>query len=158
MWAALSSMICVAFSLYQHRQMFSNFISALQPILNGYTVLGIHPKGRDAKEKETADQISEKVISEIYLPDEKKIITADSPIIAIMPADILGDMVFYVECKQHNEKNKVGIDIVQRFAGVIEIDKVNGGIIATTSFFKLLYYEEQVISFRQSDTLCPFSY
>ena len=52
-----------------------------------------------------------------------------------MPADILGDMVFYVECKQHNEKNKVGIDIVQRFAGVIEIDKVNGGIIATTSFF-----------------------
>ena len=44
-------------------------------------------------------------------------------------------MVFYVECNQHNEKNKVGIDIVQRFAGVIEIDKVNGGNIATTSFF-----------------------
>ena len=38
-------------------------------------------------------------------------------------------MVFDVECKQHNEKNKVGIDIVQRFAGVI------GGNIATTSFF-----------------------
>ena len=40
-----------------------------------------------------------------------------------------------MECKQYNEKNKVGIDIIQRFSGVIEMDKVNGGIIATTSFF-----------------------
>ena len=159
--------------------------------MNGYTVLGIHPKSRDAKKKEDADKISEKVISEIYLPEEKKIITAESPTIAIMPAndkvfaylaehpselynltsrefeefmaqlynklgynaeltkaardggkdiilrkpDILGDMVFYVECKQYNTKNKVGIDIIQRFAGIIEMDKINGGIIATTSFF-----------------------
>ncbi len=55
--------------------------------------------------------------------------------IILRKPDMLGDMVFYVECKQYNAKNKVGIDIVQRFAGVIEMDKVKGGIIATTSFF-----------------------
>jgi len=55
--------------------------------------------------------------------------------IILRKPNILGDMVFYVECKQYNAKNKVGIDIIQRFAGIIEMDKVNGGIIATTSFF-----------------------
>lgn len=191
MKAALSSMAYVSSCFQQQQQAFSNLTSKLQPLLSGYTVLGVHPEDRDTEEKDEADQISEKIISEIYLPDEKKIITNESPTITIMPAndkvfaylaehpeelysctprefeefmaqlynklgykteltkatrdggkdiilrkpDILGDMVFYVECKQYNEKNKVGIDIIQRFSGVIEMDKVNGGIIATTSFF-----------------------
>lgn len=188
---ALSSMAYVSSSFRQQQQVFSNLTSALQPVLNGYTVLGIHPENRDTKEKEEADQISEKVISEIYLPDEKKIITDESPSIIIMPAnnkvfsylaehpeeiyrnltprefekfmaqlykklgynveltrttrdggkdiilrkpDVLGDMVYYVECKRYKEKNKVGLDVVQRLTGIIETDKVNGGIIATTSY------------------------
>lgn len=191
MSTALSSMTYVSSSFQQQQQIFSNLTDELQPLLSGFTVLGIHPEDRNTEEKEESDQISEKVISEIYLPDEKKIITAESPTIAIMPAndkvfaylaehpselynltsrefeefmaqlyiklgynaeltkatrdggkdiilrkpDILGDMVFYVECKQYNAKNKVGIDIIQRFAGIIEMDKINGGIIATTSFF-----------------------
>ncbi len=191
MKAALSSMAYLSSSFQQQQQAFSNLTFKLQPLLSGYTVLGVHPEDRDTEEKDEADQISEKIISEIYLPDEKKIITNESPTITIMPAndkvfaylaehpeelysctprefekfmaqlynklgykteltkvtrdrgkdiilrkpDILGDMVFYVECKQYNEKNKVGIDIIQRFSGVIEMDKVNGGIIATTSFF-----------------------
>ncbi len=191
MKVALSSMAYVSSSFQQQQQAFSNLTSKLQPILSGYTVLGVHPEDRDTEEKDEVDQISEKIISEIYLPNEKKIITNESPTITIMPAndkvfaylaehpeelynctprefekfmaqlynklgykteltkatrdggkdiilrkpDILGDMVFYVECKQYNEKNKVGIDIIQRFSGVIEMDKVNGGIIATTSFF-----------------------
>lgn len=190
--AALSSLGLFTNRLYQEEQpIISNITRSLSPILDGYTILDLHPKSRKQEQKEKAGQISEKVISEIYLPDEKKIITNDSPIITIMPAndkvfsylakhpeelynctprefeefmaelyrklgykaeltkatrdggkdiilrkpDILGDMVYYVECKQHNVKNKVGIDIVQRFTGVIEMDKVNGGIIATTSFF-----------------------
>lgn len=191
MSAALSSMTYVSSSFQQQQQIFSNLTAKLQPLLSGYTVLGIHPEDSYTEEKEESDQISEKIISEIYLPDEKKIITAESPTISIMPAndkvfaylaehpgelynltsrefeefmaqlynnlgydaeltkttrdggkdiilrkpDILGDMVFYVECKQYNAKNKVGIDIIQRFAGIIEMDKINGGIIATTSFF-----------------------
>lgn len=189
--SALSSMTYFTNTFYEQEQIISNITQIMHPILDSYTVLGLHPKSRNKKQKEEADQISEKIVSEIYLPDEKKIITNESPTITIMPAndkvfaylaehpeelynctprefekfmaqlynklgykaeltkatrdggkdiilrkpDILGDMVFYVECKQHNERNKVGIDIIQRFTGVIEMDKVNGGIIATTSFF-----------------------
>lgn len=189
--AALSTMTSFSSGFYEQAQFISNIPQTLQPLLDGYTILGLHPQSRNKKQREEADQIYEKVVSEIYLPDEKKIITDDSPIITIRPAndkvfsylaehpnelynltsrefeefmaqlynklgynaeltkatrdggkdiilrkpDILGDMVFYVECKQYNAKNKVGIDIVQRFAGIIEMDKVNGGIIATTSFF-----------------------
>lgn len=62
---ALSAMTYVSNSLYQ-QQAFSNLASALQSILNGYTVLGIHPKSRDVKKKKDADQISEKVISAFH--------------------------------------------------------------------------------------------
>lgn len=189
--SAISSMTSFTNTFYNQEQIISNISQALHPILDGYTVMCLHPKSRDKKHKEEVDQISEKVISEIYLPDEKKIITNESPTITIMPAndkvftyltehpeelynctprdfekfmaqlynklgyraeltkatrdggkdiilrkpDILGDMIYYVECKHHNEKNKVGIDIIRQFTGVIETDKVNGGIIATTSFF-----------------------
>lgn len=190
--SALSSMTYFTNTFYEQEQVISNITQALHPILDGYTVLGLHPKSRKKKQKEEADQISEKIISEIYLPDEKKIITAESPTITILPAndkifaylaehpeeiyrnltprefeefmarlynklgynveltqtsrdggkdiilrkpDVLGDMIYYVECKRYKEKDKVGLDIVQRFTGIVETDKVNGGIIATTSYF-----------------------
>lgn len=189
--SALSSMTYFTNTFYEQEQIISNITQALHPILDGYTVLGIHPKSRNKKQKKEADQISEKIISEIYLPDEKKIITAESPTITILPAndkifaylaehpeeiyrnlsprefeefmaqlynklgynveltqttrdggkdiilrkpDVLGDMIYYVECKRYKEKNKVGLDVVQRLTGIVETDKVNGGIIATTSY------------------------
>lgn len=189
--SALSSMTYFTNTFYEQEQIISNITQGLHPILDGYTVLGLHPKSRNKKQKEEADQISEKIISEIYLPDEKKIITNESPTITILPAndkifaylaehpeeiyrnlsprefeefmaqlynklgynveltqttrdggkdiilrkpDILDDMVYYVECKRYKEKNKVGLDVVQRLTGIIETDKVNGGIIATTSY------------------------
>lgn len=188
---ALSSMTYVSSCVQQQQQIFSNLTAKLQPLMSGYTILGIHPEDRNTEEKEASDQISEKIISEIYLPDEKKIITPESPTITILPAndrvfaylaehpekiyrnltprefeefmaqlynklgynveltqttrdggkdiilrkpDVLGDMVYYVECKRYKEKNKVGLDVVQRLTGIIETDKVNGGIIATTSY------------------------
>ena len=158
--------------------------------MDNYVVVGLHPNGEQTSIEER-DKVSEKVISEIYLPDENKIITAESPKITILPVnnrilaylaenpeklrdvearefeeimaeiyhrlgykveltketrdggkdiiirkpDILGDLVFYVECKRYSSKRKIGVDIVERFSGVIELDKVNGGVIATTSFF-----------------------
>lgn len=189
--SALSSMTYFTNTFYEQEQIISNITQALHPILDGYTVLGLHPKSRNKKQKKEADQISEKIISEIYLPDEKKIITAESPTITILPAndkifaylaehpeeiyrnlsprefeefmarlynklgynveltqttrdggkdiilrkpDVLGDMIYYVECKRYKEKNKVGLDVVQRLTGIVETDKVNGGIIATTSY------------------------
>ena len=79
MSAALSSMTYVSSSFQQQQQIFSNLTAKLQPLLSGYTVLGIHPEDRNTEEKEKSDQLSEKIISEIYLPDEKKIITTESP-------------------------------------------------------------------------------
>ena len=189
--SALSSMTYFTNTFYEEEQIISNITQALHPILDGYTVLGLHPKSRNKKQKKEADQISEKIISEIYLPDEKKIITDESPTITILPAndkifaylaehpeeiyrnlsprefeefmaqlynklgynveltqttrdggkdiilrkpDVLGNMIYYVECKRYKEKNKVGLDVVQRLTGIVETDKVNGGIIATTSY------------------------
>ncbi len=58
--------------------------------------------------------------------------------IILRKPDILGDMVFYVECKQYNAKNKVGIDIVQRFAWIIEMDKkyLSGRVIRSVFFLQ----------------------
>lgn len=189
--SALSTMAYLTASIQEPLQAISNLVLPLTPLLEGYTILNIHSPHRDGKEKETADSLSEKALSEIYTPDEEKRITNESPTMILLPAndnilaylaehpedlykcsprdfekymaelyrkmgyqveltpatrdggkdiilrspDILGDLVYYVECKQYNPNHKVGLDIVQRFTGVIEIDKANAGIIATTSFF-----------------------
>lgn len=55
--------------------------------------------------------------------------------IIIRKPDILGDFIYYVECKRYSANNPVGIGIVRDLAGIINMDRVNGGIIATTSYF-----------------------
>ncbi len=55
--------------------------------------------------------------------------------IILRKPDILGDFVYYVECKKYSLNNPVGVGIVREFSGVINMDRVNGGIIATTSYF-----------------------
>lgn len=55
--------------------------------------------------------------------------------IVISKPDILGDFIYYVECKRHVFKNPIGVGIVREFVGTINTDKVNGGILATTSYF-----------------------
>ena len=47
----------------------------------------------------------------------------------------LGDFIYYVECKKYKPGHQVGIGFVQRLHGVVNGDRVNGGILATTSFF-----------------------
>lgn len=46
-----------------------------------------------------------------------------------------GDFMYYVECKHYKPENHVGIGFVQRLHGVVNGDRVNGGVLATTSFF-----------------------
>lgn len=55
--------------------------------------------------------------------------------IIIRKPDILGDFIYYVECKRYAANNPVGVGIVRALDGVINMDRVNGGIIATTSYF-----------------------
>lgn len=48
----------------------------------------------------------------------------------------IGDWVYYAECKHHkNKSKKVGVGVIRQLYGTITAEKVNGGIIATNSFF-----------------------
>jgi len=45
------------------------------------------------------------------------------------------DLKFYVECKRYRQDNLISVDIVRQLHSVVMTDKVNKGIIATTSYF-----------------------
>lgn len=49
--------------------------------------------------------------------------------------EILGDFIYYVECKKYNPKRPIGVGIIRNLVGTVNTDRVNGGILATTSFF-----------------------
>ena len=49
--------------------------------------------------------------------------------------EILGDFIYYVECKQNAPKRPIGVGIIRNLIGTIDTDRVNGGILATTSYF-----------------------
>lgn len=53
----------------------------------------------------------------------------------IRKPEILGDFIYYVECKKYAAKSHIGVGIVKSFVSTVNMDKVNGGILATTSFF-----------------------
>lgn len=55
--------------------------------------------------------------------------------IIIRKPEILGDFVYYVECKKYAAKRHIGVGIVRNLVGTVLTDKVNGGILATTSYF-----------------------
>lgn len=53
----------------------------------------------------------------------------------IRKPNALGNFVYYVECKKYSKSNPVGVGIVREVAGTLSVDRVNAGIIATTSHF-----------------------
>lgn len=55
--------------------------------------------------------------------------------IIIRKPEILGDFVYYVECKRNAENRKIGVGIVKNLHSTVTADNVNGGIIVTTSYF-----------------------
>ena len=55
--------------------------------------------------------------------------------IIIRKPEILGDFIYYVECKKYAPKRHIGVGIVRNLVGTVNTDRVNGGILATTSFF-----------------------
>lgn len=55
--------------------------------------------------------------------------------IMIRRPEILGDFIYYVECKKYAAKRHIGVGIIRNLVGTISTDRVNGGILATTSFF-----------------------
>lgn len=55
--------------------------------------------------------------------------------IIIRKPEILGDFIYYVECKKYAPKRPIGVGIMRNLVGTINTDRVNGGILATTSYF-----------------------
>lgn len=55
--------------------------------------------------------------------------------IIIRKPEILGDFIYYVECKRYAAKNHIGVGIIKNLIGTINTDRVNGGVLATTSYF-----------------------
>lgn len=55
--------------------------------------------------------------------------------IILRKPEILGDFIYYVECKQNAPKRHVGVGIIRNLIGTINTDRVNGGILVTTSYF-----------------------
>lgn len=55
--------------------------------------------------------------------------------IIIRKPDLLGDFILYVECKKYAANRPIGVSIVRNLESTISMDRVNGGILATTSFF-----------------------
>ena len=158
---------------------------------NPYEIFHIHDKNISKQEQEEETQASQKILSEILLPESQKIITPESPIITVAPIndevlrflkdnpeewfnldgtqfqivmqeiytrlgykveatkltrdggkdliirkrELIGDFVYYVECKKYAPNRPIGVGIVREFKCMIDLDKVNGGIIATTSRF-----------------------
>lgn len=55
--------------------------------------------------------------------------------IIIRKPEILGDFIYYVECKKNAAKRHIGVGMIRSLVGTINTDHVNGGILATTSYF-----------------------
>lgn len=55
--------------------------------------------------------------------------------IIIRKPEILGDFIYYVECKKHAANRPIGVGIIRSLVGIVNTDRVNGGILATTSYF-----------------------
>ena len=58
---------------------------------------------------------------------EKDIIVAQS--------NELGSFLYYIECKRNSWDNPIGIRLVRELAGTVSADKVNAGIMVTSSYF-----------------------
>ena len=55
--------------------------------------------------------------------------------IIIRKPEILGDFIYYVECKKYAPRRHIGVGVVRNLIGTVNTDRVNGGVLATTSFF-----------------------
>lgn len=82
------------------------------------------------------EEIMAKIYSKLGYDVERTKATRDGgKDLIIRKNELIGDFVYYVECKKYASDRPIGVGIVRDLVGTINTDRVNGGIIATTSFF-----------------------
>ena len=55
--------------------------------------------------------------------------------IIISEENKLGNFLYYVECKHFSSNKPIGVGIMRQFAGTVLSERINGGIIVTSSYF-----------------------
>lgn len=188
---ALRSAIAPYGELYKNiESSLSSFVDAVSNV--SYQILSFTAEDLSSDEQLEVNSTNEKIITEIFQPDqEKKIDIEESPIIILSPinekvlkflsenpdalyqlsgndfeivmseiysrlgydvtrtqatrdggkdiiirrTDTLGDFIYYVECKKYAAQRPVGVGIIRNLLATVNTDRVNGGILATTSFF-----------------------
>lgn len=180
----------------QYQATFNSINASIQPmaqLFDNYKLLHIHPDNVSDEEITENEDANNKIISEIFEPEENKIIDNqnESAIITLSPIndkvlkylsenpealyqlsgndfeivmaeiysklgydvtrtqstrdggkdliirkpEVLGDFIYYVECKKYDSKRHIGVGIIKNLVCTVSTDQVNGGILATTSFF-----------------------
>lgn len=189
----ISGIVRLMAQLYSNELLVDTF-KIIKGIVKNYNLISYHPANMSDEDIVQNEEISNKIITEIYNLDEKgdkntahrqSAIIALSPIndevlkylsenpetlyqledrdfevvmaeiynklgykveltkatrdggkdIIIRKPEILGDFIYYVECKKYSTNKHVGVGIIRNLNSVIDMDRVNGGIIATTSYF-----------------------
>ena len=85
------------------------------------------------------DRDFEKVMAEIYRKLGYKVeLTQETrdggKDIIIRKPEVLGDFVYYVECKKYSASRHIGVGIIRNLVGTVNTDRVNGGIFARREF------------------------
>lgn len=66
--------------------------------------------------------------------------------ILIATNEMLGNFLFYVECKKYSPNRPVGVNLVRELYGTVTADRATAGLLITTSYFtkKAIEFKDQV--------------
>ena len=111
----------------------SGIVIASEDILR---YLETHPHAiYDLSSREFEELVAELLVRQGYKVEMTPISKDGGKDLYVAHRTALGSLLYIVECKKYSPQNPVGIGIVRQLYGVVQAEKVNGGIIATTSHF-----------------------
>ena len=114
------------------------------PVQQSISVVNHRLVSRFRKNPELLRQISsrdfEKFIAELFKDEGYDVVLTPSSRdggkdLYVTKVDNVADIRFIVECKRYRPPNKVGVQVVRQLYGVVQYERVSGGIIVTTSYF-----------------------
>jgi len=87
------------------------------------------------KPREFEEFIAELMLKQGYIVDLTQATRDGGKDLIVARHQDIGNFIYYVECKQFQPKNPVGVKLVRELGGTILADKVTAGIMITSSYF-----------------------
>lgn len=87
------------------------------------------------KPREFEEFIAELMLKQGYVVDLTQVTRDGGKDLIMARHGDIGNFIYYVECKQYQPKNPVGVQLVRQLAGTILADQVTAGIMITSSYF-----------------------